>query len=365
MNHLMQLMFGGFAGLALGVAGNWIFALVQPKKLGRRPQVAIIAALAVTGIIAGTLTSAIERDVPNRGAMSTDAKGRSLLLERPRGDFVCNEERRELFTLHGAAPGDRVTFDQGFSPSIEPMTADSDGTLVVNYACKPRLADRAWTIRIRTESGLSLNADITTTLLAISSAAPSAEPGLRIVLTESPFVCDGTRHALGFLSGATPGEKVSFSSPGLSGLSPGQADSYGSLHLIWQCEKAKAGVSWQVAAFAEASKRIGTFLVTSRATTFSPAITRDGTVGGTANTWSNYKSAGGQHGPSIESFETVSIACRTEGFQVADGNQWWYQIASDPWLGKYFVSADAFYNNGQKSGPLLGTPLVDLAVPLC
>ena len=89
------------------------------------------------------------------------------------------------------------------------------------------------------------------------------------------------------------------------------------------------------------------------------------TVGGNANTWTNYTNAGGQQGPTIPNGTTVSIACKVTGFQVADGNTWWYQIASSPWNNAYYVSADAFYNNGQTSGSLLGTPFVDSAVPDC
>ena len=42
-----------------------------------------------------------------------------------------------------------------------------------------------------------------------------------------------------------------------------------------------------------------------------------------------------------------------------------YRIASAPWSGSYYVSADAFYNNGQTSGSLVGTPFVDSNVPNC
>jgi hypothetical protein len=61
----------------------------------------------------------------------------------------------------------------------------------------------------------------------------------------------------------------------------------------------------------------------------------------------------------------VQVACRLEGFRVADGDTWWYRIASSPWNGSYYASADAFYNNGQTSGSLMGTPFVDPAVPGC
>ena len=89
------------------------------------------------------------------------------------------------------------------------------------------------------------------------------------------------------------------------------------------------------------------------------------TAGGVANTWTDYSSAGGSQGPSVAAHQTIQIACAVNGFRVADGNTWWYQIASAPWNHAYYVSADAFYNNGATSGSLIGTPFVDPAVPLC
>ena len=89
------------------------------------------------------------------------------------------------------------------------------------------------------------------------------------------------------------------------------------------------------------------------------------TTGGVSHTFTDYSDAGGTQGPSIPSNDTVVIACKVTGFAVADGNTWWYQIASSPWSGQYYVSADAFYNNGEISGSLLGTPFVDPSVPSC
>jgi NlpC/P60 family protein len=89
------------------------------------------------------------------------------------------------------------------------------------------------------------------------------------------------------------------------------------------------------------------------------------TAGGVAHTWTNYANAGGTQGPSIAGGQTVAIACKLTGFRVADGNTWWYRIASSPWNGTYYVSADAFYNNGATSGSLSGTPFVDPAVANC
>jgi surface antigen len=96
-----------------------------------------------------------------------------------------------------------------------------------------------------------------------------------------------------------------------------------------------------------------------------PSPTYAETTGGVTHTWTNYTNAGGTEGPSIPSNTTVQIACRLAGFRVADSNTWWYRIASSPWNGTFYASADAFYNNGQTSGSLLGTPFVDPAVPGC
>jgi hypothetical protein len=89
------------------------------------------------------------------------------------------------------------------------------------------------------------------------------------------------------------------------------------------------------------------------------------TAGGETHTWTNYSNAGGYEGQVIPGSTSVQIACKVLGFQVADGNQWWYRIASPPWNGQYYASADAFYNNGQTSGGLRGTPWVDSAVANC
>jgi hypothetical protein len=89
------------------------------------------------------------------------------------------------------------------------------------------------------------------------------------------------------------------------------------------------------------------------------------TTGSVVHTWTNYSDAGGTEGPSIPSNDTVQITCKVTGFAVADGNTAWYQVGSSPWSNSYYASADAFYNNGQTSGSLAGTPFVDNNVPNC
>jgi surface antigen len=87
---------------------------------------------------------------------------------------------------------------------------------------------------------------------------------------------------------------------------------------------------------------------------------------GPVHTWTNYSDAGGTEGPSIPDNSTVQITCKVAGFAVEDGNTWWYRIASSPWNGGYYASADAFYNEpGRTSGTLMGTPFVDPNVPNC
>lgn len=97
----------------------------------------------------------------------------------------------------------------------------------------------------------------------------------------------------------------------------------------------------------------------------APAPDHYETTGGAANTWTDYATAGGAAGPQVAAYATIAVSCRVEGFRVADGNTWWYRIKQAPWSDQYYVSADAFYNNGQTSGSLHGTPFVDPPVPPC
>jgi hypothetical protein len=89
------------------------------------------------------------------------------------------------------------------------------------------------------------------------------------------------------------------------------------------------------------------------------------TVGGATNTWTDYADAGGTEGETISAYDTVQVSCRIRGFAVADGDTWWYKIASSPWSDDFYASADAFYNDGQISGSLAGTPYYDPKVRKC
>ena len=70
------------------------------------------------------------------------------------------------------------------------------------------------------------------------------------------------------------------------------------------------------------------------------------------HTWTNYTNAGGTEGPTIPSNARSRSPAALTGFRVADGNTWWYRIASSALERAYYASADAFYNNGQTSGSL-------------
>jgi hypothetical protein len=84
-------------------------------------------------------------------------------------------------------------------------------------------------------------------------------------------------------------------------------------------------------------------------------------------TFTDYLDEGGE-GPRIPEYETVQVECRVEGYEPADHgipDNWYYRIASYPWDGAYYAYAEPFYNDGQTSGSLSGTPPVDTSVPLC
>jgi hypothetical protein len=80
-----------------------------------------------------------------------------------------------------------------------------------------------------------------------STSQPSATPEqLTATLTENPFLCDGGTREVGYISGAAPGERVTFSSPQLGTLSTGTAGPDGRVPLNWVCQPSDAGGSWQV-----------------------------------------------------------------------------------------------------------------------
>ena len=96
----------------------------------------------------------------------------------------------------------------------------------------------------------------------------------------------------------------------------------------------------------------------------TPPSTYAETTGGVTHTWTDYSDAGGTEGPNIGSNVTVQITCALLASRSPMGIPGG-TILSLPWNNVYYASADAFYNNGQTSGTLKGTPFVDPAVPIC
>ena len=107
----------------------------------------------------------------------------------------------------------------------------------------------------------------------------------------------------------------------------------------------------------------GTITPTSTATVGTVTYTE--TAGDATATWSNYTTAGGTADAEISSGETVQVSCKVVGVQEATGNAYWYKIASSPWNNAFYAPTNYFYNNGQTSGTLSATTLVDPKVPNC
>jgi len=89
------------------------------------------------------------------------------------------------------------------------------------------------------------------------------------------------------------------------------------------------------------------------------------TTGEATRTWTDYRTATAEEGPGIDPLQTLEVTCKTVGRMSANGNTWWYMLASDPWDNRYYAPAASFYNNGLTSGPLEGSPFVDFDVPTC
>jgi hypothetical protein len=192
--------------------------------------------------------------------------------------------------------------------------------------------------------------------------------GGTVRLAQGPGASSGYRYAVS-VTGFAPGATVSvtcYDSASPNGFSTFSmaADSTGSASTASQCFSGDGPDHW-VRANGIESNHVSWSGGGGSAPPSPPPSTYAETTGGEAHTWTNYTNAGGYEGPVIPGNATVQIACAIEGFRVADGNTWWYQIAQSPWNSSYYVSADAFYNNGQTSGSLHGTPFVDPAVRHC
>jgi hypothetical protein len=103
------------------------------------------------------------------------------------------------------------------------------------------------------------------TTIITTTVATSTTPGMATTTTSSfppsdrlsisgssiAVLCNSQLHRIGSVSGAQPGERISFSSPDVSGITPGNADSSGRLDMRWFCKPDDAGASWRITATSE------------------------------------------------------------------------------------------------------------------
>ena len=260
------------------------------------------------------------------------------------GDSVCNFDITNAVTL--APPGHNAHYryvESGFA-----VTA----------------GHRLWALRTHPPTTPSGGA---------TTPPPSGNPfpgtGGNVTLAQGPAAPAGYRYAIG-LSGFPAGTGVSVTC--YDSVSPGgfytftlTTDGSGSASTASYCYSGDGPDHWLHAGGIESNHVTWGGSSPPPPPPPPPPATYQETVGGVAHTWTDYSSAGGSQGPSIAPSQTVAIACKVTGFRVSDGDTWWYRIAQSPWNSAYYVSADAFYNNGATSGPLSGTPFVDGNVPNC
>jgi Prokaryotic phospholipase A2 len=194
--------------------------------------------------------------------------------------------------------------------------------------------------------------------------APLPSGPAKVTLAQGPAAPAGYRYAI-TLSGFTPGSAVSITC--YDSVSPGgfysfhlTADVAGGASTASYCYSGDGPDHWVIANGVQSNHATwGGGSPPPAPTTYAE------TTGSTSGTFTNYTNAGGSVGPTIGAQQTVQVACKLTGFAVANGNTWWYRIASAPWNNAYYAPADNFYNNGATSGSLAGTPWVDPAVPNC
>jgi hypothetical protein len=189
------------------------------------------------------------------------APGMSVVFsENP---FRCDGTSHRMGTLTGAQAGERLTFTSPTVSGLLPGTANSSGQLPLIWDCNPNEGGQSWQV---IANGAASGRTTTFTVIGIAPTPVTQPPapGMSVVFSENPFRCDGTSHRMGTLTGAQAGERITFTSPTVSGLLPGTANSSGQLSLVWDCNPNEAGQSWQVTANGAASGRTTTFIVTGR-----------------------------------------------------------------------------------------------------
>lgn len=175
--------------------------------------------------------------------------------------YVCDGGSRHMGTVSGAVPGEMISFSSPTVSGLLSAPADRYGNRTIRWQCQPSETNASWDVTATGQSGRTVT--FTIHGQAPAAAQPTNAAGsLQIRVDVNPFRCDGGSRYLGLLTGAQPGETLTFFSPTVSGMLSGFADPSGALKLIWQCQPPEAGQTWTVTATGSTSQRQGTFTVT-------------------------------------------------------------------------------------------------------
>jgi hypothetical protein len=292
----------------------------------------------------------------------------SLSVAFSENPYRCDGAERPFGTISGAAPGEVIGLSSP-SAGVVPLasrTADGSGRATIYWRCNPNEAPGSWIVNA---VGNASGRRVSYTVSGVGPPPPTATP-LTVSFSQNPFRCDGSSHGLGTLGNAAAGERITFTSPTVSGLLPGTANGSGQLGLIWQCNPNEAGQSWTVTAVGQSSGRNITFTVVGEAppqTTVYNEVAW-GRPGSTVPLFSGGPGANsnGAAGPaaSIVVGSVIQTNCRSYNLAVApsNGGGWWYHLAAGTYNG-YWTPASV-YENGSGAWPATGA-VWDPAVPVC
>lgn len=347
-------------GLVFGVLSSVAYERWS-KTANSQIKIALLVGFVVVGVL-GSLWLAARNNSDPGDTETVQARPAEMFAELTAGDFVCDDQSRLFFSLSNALPGERIRFDQDMNPPISPVLADEHGRAPVPYSCPSTLPRRVWTVSATSASGRSAYFQVTASPPEEAVGAPT-QPVVQLV--PGPPAPAGYFYSVSLL-GFTPGSRVEVTchdSVDSAGFYTRvlTVDSSGAASDPQFCYSGDGPDHWIVADGRESTR----VAWPSTPGVIPPSAPSGQVTGAAANTWTNYLNAGGSQGPTIPAGSGVDVECRIEGFAVPNGNRWWYRIASPPWSSEYYASADVFYNNGQSSGALRGTPFMDPAVPLC
>jgi large repetitive protein len=163
--------------------------------------------------------------------------------------FVCDGNVHRLGSVAGFAANESVVFTSAPTiATLSPNNADASGVVQIDWAC-----GGAGSYQL-TATGSKSGRTTTTTVTEITKPI--------VWSLALPFVCDGTVHRLGSVSGFAANESVVFTSvPNIATLSPNNADASGVVQIDWACGGAG---SYQLTATGSKSGRSSTTTVTER-----------------------------------------------------------------------------------------------------